>query len=244
MAANMPMKGHGGALKPRILIIDDDQAMTQVLSYNLDRDGYDVIISHDGQEGLREARTILPDLLILEVVLPTLDGLDVCRELRAEERTRDLPILMLTIKAEEADQIAGFSVGADDYVTKPFSMKVFLQRVRALLRRSQIRSEPADSIEHLDLRIDRNRHLATYRDTQLILTLTEFRLLECLLRRPGFVFTRQQLMNAAIGEGTNVQDRTVDIHIKTLRRKLGNANLIETVRGVGYRLQEGSGKQT
>jgi DNA-binding response OmpR family regulator len=218
--------------------------MTRALSHNLTREGYDVVVAHDGQEGVRKAIKLVPDLVILEVVIAELDGLEVCRELRAEPKTRFLPILMLTIKAEEADQIAGFSVGADDYVTKPFSMKVLLQRVRALIWRANAGAEIApDVIEHLRLRIDLGRHRATYRDQELTLTLTEFRLLESLLRQPGRVLTRQQLIDAAMKEGANVLDRTVDIHIKTIRRKLGRADLIETVRGVGYRLREEAGKR-
>jgi two-component system phosphate regulon response regulator PhoB len=146
---------------------------------------------------------------------------------------------MLTAKAEETDQIVGFSMGADDYVTKPFSIKVLLQRIKALQRRVEAGTEPAESVEHLGVRIDRVRHRATYQDKELALTPTEFRLLECLLRQPGRAFSRHQLMDAAIGEGAIVLERTIDVHIKTLRRKLGNLDLIETVRGVGYRFREG-----
>ena len=223
--------------RPRILIIEDERALTEVLTYNLQREGYDTTVVHDGQEGLRKAQTLLPDLILLDLMLPVMGGLDVCRELRAGERTRTIPILMLTAKAEETDQVVGFSIGADDYVTKPFSVKVLLQRIRALQRRYEP-AQAADVIEHVGVRIDRVRHRATVEGGELDLTPTEFRLLECLLRQPGRAFTRAQLMDAAIGEGAVVLDRTIDVHIKTLRRKLGSADYIETVRGVGYRFRE------
>jgi two-component system phosphate regulon response regulator PhoB len=171
-------------------------------------------------------------------MLPTLSGLDICRELKAGDRTREIPIIMLTAKAEETDQVVGFSMGADDYVTKPFSVKVLLQRIKVLQRRVEGGPDPIDLIEHLNVRIDRLRHQAYVEGKELDLTPTEFRLLECLLRQPGRAFSRHQLMDAAIGEGAIVLERTIDVHIKTLRRKLGSNDLIETVRGVGYRFRE------
>src|SRR4051794_27417560 len=225
--------------RPRILIIEDERALTDVLAYNLQREGYDTTVVADGQEGLRKAQTLLPDLILLDLMLPIMNGLDVCRELRAGERTRNIPILMLTAKAEEIDQVVGFSMGADDYVTKPFNVKVLLQRIKALLRRADTAGEPADVAEHLGVRIDRVRHRASVNGQELDLTPTEFRLLECLLRQPGRAFTRPQLMDVAIGEGAIVLERTIDVHVKTLRRKLGRAGeFIETVRGVGYRFRE------
>jgi len=221
----------------RILIIEDERALTKVLAYNLQREGYEVTVAHDGQEGLHKALTSPPDLILLDLMLPTLDGLEVCRELRANDHTRHVPILMLTAKAEETDQIVGFSLGADDYVTKPFSVKVLLQRIKALQRRIE---GPGDTavIEHLGVQLDRVRHRVTVAGRELDLTPTEFRLLECLLRQPGRAFTRHQLMDVAIGDAI-VLERTIDVHIKTLRRKLGAAGeLIETVRGVGYRFRE------
>src|SRR6266571_642456 len=139
--------------KQRILIIEDERALTDVLTYNLQREGYETIIAHDGQEGLRKAQTLLPDLILLDLMLPSLGGLEICRELRAGERTRNIPIIMLTAKAEETDQLVGFSMGADDYVTKPFSVKVLLQRIKALQRRLQGPAEPTDVIEHQGVRI-------------------------------------------------------------------------------------------
>jgi len=227
--------------RPRILMIEDERALTEVLTYNLEREGYETIVAHDGQEGLRKAQTLLPDLVILDLMLPLLSGLEVCRELRAGERTRAIPILMLTAKAEETDQVVGFSLGADDYVTKPFSPKVLVQRIRALLRRREGEAGAADVVEQGPVRIDRVRHRAFVAGRELDLTPTEFRPLECLLRPPGRAFTRAQLMDAAIGEGAVVLERTIDVHVKTLRRKLGEASeKIETVRGVGYRFAEGA----
>jgi two-component system phosphate regulon response regulator PhoB len=220
-------------------MIEDERALTEVLTYNLDREGYETVVAHDGQEGLRKAQTLLPDLVILDLMLPILNGLEVCRELKAGERTRSIPILMLTAKAEETDQVVGFSLGADDYVTKPFSPKVLVQRIRALLRRREREAGAADVLEQGLVRIDRVRHRAYVAGRELELTPTEFRLLECLLRQPGRAFTRAQLMDAAIGEGAVVLERTIDVHVKTLRRKLEEASeKIETVRGVGYRFAE------
>jgi two-component system phosphate regulon response regulator PhoB len=238
IVSGMPTGLRAGATLPRILIVEDERSLTKVLTYNLQREGYEVVLAHDGQEGLRKAQTLLPDLILLDLMLPVMGGLEVCRELRAGERTREIPIIMLTAKAEETDQIVGFSMGADDYVTKPFSIKVLLQRIKALQRRVDAGAEPAETVEHLGVRIDRVRHRATYQDREVDLTPTEFRLLECLLRQPGRAFTRHQLMDAAIGEGAIVLERTIDVHIKTLRRKLGVLDLIETVRGVGYRFRE------
>ncbi len=225
---------HGRA---RVLIIEDERGLTDVLTYNLQREGYETVVAHDGQEGLRKAQTLLPDIIILDLMLPVLNGLEVCRELRAGERTRSIPILMLTAKAEETDQVVGFSMGADDYVTKPFSVKVLVQRLKALQRRAEVGSEAGDVVEHLGVRIDRVRHRVFVDGRDVELTPTEFKLLECLLRQPGRAFSRAQLMDAAMPESV-VLERTIDVHVKTLRRKLGVPELIETVRGVGYRFLE------
>src|SRR5215470_13639924 len=228
--------------KPRILIIEDERGLTDVLSYNLQREGYETIVAHDGQEGLRKAQTLLPDLVLLDLMLPGMNGLDVCRELRAGERTREIPIIMMTAKTEETDQVVGYSLGADDYVGKPFANKVLLAKVKALLRRVQGQGEPGDVTENSGVKIDRVRHRVTLDEEPLDLTPTEFRLLECLVRQPGRAFSRKQLMEAAIGDGSVVLERTIDVHIKTLRQKLtaagGSSELIETVRSVGYRFRE------
>ena len=229
--------------RPRILIIEDERDLTDVLSYNLQREGYEPITLHDGREGLRKAQTLLPDLILLDIMLPSLSGLEVCRELRAGEKTRGIPIIMLTAKAEETDQIVGFSLGADDYVTKPFSVKVLLQRIKVLLRRRDQPPDTAAVVEHLHVRLDRARHQVTVEGKPIDLTPTEFRLLECLLRQPGRVFSRPQLMDTAIGQGSIVLERTIDVHIKSLRKKLGKAgDWVETVRGIGYRFREAGEK--
>ena len=210
--------------KLKVLIIEDERGLTEVLTYNLEREGYDTIVAHDGQEGLRKAQTILPDLILLDIMLPIVDGLDVCRRLRSSEVTQQIPIIFLTAKAEETD---------------PFSVKVLLQRIKALQRRLQGEPESPEIVEHHGIKIDRLRHMALAEGKELELTPTEFRLLECLLRQPGRAFTRAQLMDAAIGEDAVVLERTIDVHIKTLRRKLGKAgDRIQTVRGVGYRFRD------
>ena len=224
--------------KPRILIVEDERQLVKTLEYNFHREGFETIVSHEGTEGLRKAQTFLPDLVLLDLMLPGLTGLEICRELKAGDKTRDIPIIMLTARAEETDQVVGFSMGADDYVTKPFSPKVLIQRIKAQLRRRDGKPEETDTVEHLTIRIDRVRHQVTVAGQPIELTPTEFRLLECLLKQPGRAFSRHQLMDAAIGEGAIVLDRTVDVHIKTLRKKLGDPALIETVRGVGYRFKE------
>ena len=228
--------------QPRILIVEDERGLIQSLTWYFNREGYETAVATDGQEGLRKAQTLLPDVVLLDIMLPGINGLEVCRTLRSGEKTRDIPIIMLTARSEETDQIEGFSIGADDYVTKPFSNKVLLQRIKALLRRAEGGVETGDVIEHLNIRLDRTRHQVTVGHEKVDLTRTEFRLLECMLRQPGRAFSRHQLMDAAIGEGSIVLERTIDVHIKTLRRKLaeagGSSELIETVRGVGYRFRE------
>lgn len=224
--------------KIRVLVIEDERDLVDGLVYNLQREGYETIVAHDGQEGLRKAQTLLPDLILLDIMLPGLSGTDILRNLRAGERTRDIPIIILSARAEETDQVVGFSLGADDYVPKPFSPRVLMQKIKALRRRLEGGSDPGDIIEYLGVRIDRVRHRAFADGRELDLTPTEFRLLECLVRQPGRAFSRHQLMDAAIGEGAMVLERTIDVHVKTLRRKLGTADLIETVRGIGYRFRE------
>jgi len=225
--------------KPRILIIEDERGLTDVLTYNLNREGYETLVSHDGHEGLRKAQMQLPDLILLDIMLPGIDGLEICRQLRAGKQTSQIPILMLTAKSEETDQIVGFTVGADDYVTKPFSVKVLMQRIRALKRRTDSTPDAGDLIEYGGVTIDKIKHRIMVNGEEMDLTPTEFRLLECMLRQPGRAFTRTQLMDSAIEEGALVLERTIDVHIKSLRRKLGaEQEFIETVRGVGYRFRE------
>ncbi len=228
--------------QPRILIIEDERGLTQTLSWYFNREGFETIVAHDGIEGLRKAQSLLPDVVLLDVMLPGMNGLDVCRELRRGERTRDLPIIMLTARGEETDQIEGYAKGADLYVPKPCSNKILLQQIKALLRRVEGQADAGDVVEHAGVKIDRVRHRVTVHDEALDVTPTEYKLLLCLLRQPGRAFSRHQLMDAAIGEGSIVLERTIDVHVKTLRHKLkragGSEDLIETVRGVGYRFRE------
>ncbi|AMV39867.1 winged helix-turn-helix domain-containing protein [Planctomyces sp. SH-PL62] len=227
--------------KPKILIVEDERSLVEILCCNLEREGYETIIAGDGVEALRQANLKSPDLIVLDLMLPLKGGLDVCRELKSSPRTKDVPVVMVTARAEESDQLVGFATGADDYVTKPYSMKVLIQRIKKELRRAQTREEvPAGSqLASQGVRIDRHGHRAFSGDQELVLTPTEFRLLEVLLRQIGRAFTRYELMDAAIGEDAVVLERTIDVHIKSLRKKLGTAgDLIETVRGVGYRFHE------
>ncbi|MCG8584378.1 MAG: response regulator [Pirellulales bacterium] len=227
----------------RILIVEDDVSVAEVLSYNLRKAGYDVILAADGRDGLQQAQVVTPHLIILDLMLPLIDGVEVCRRLRAEPSTRNTPVLMLTAKAEEVDQVVGFSVGADDYVTKPFSVKVLLERVKALLRRSrETESDDRDVVSSQGIVVDTRRHRATADDKPLNLTRAEFKLLETMLRQPGRVFTRSELISAALGDDALVLERTIDVHIRAVRQKLGeHADIIETARGVGYRLREPCG---
>jgi two-component system phosphate regulon response regulator PhoB len=230
----------GAMPKPKILVIEDERALVEVLTANLEREGFEVFAATDGQDGLRQAQLKLPDLIVLDLMLPLKPGLEVCRELRNAPRTRDIPIIMLTAKAEESDQLVGFAMGADDYVTKPYSMKVLVQRIKKELRKRQAEEPAAGAvIESQGVTIDRHSHRALCCGEELPLTPTEFRLLEVLVRQTGRAFTRFELMDAAIGEDAVVLERTIDVHIKSLRKKLGEAaDLIETVRGVGYRFHE------
>jgi two-component system, OmpR family, phosphate regulon response regulator PhoB len=222
-----------------ILMIEDERALIEVLSYNLRKEGFDVQTATDGQEGLRKAQTLLPDLVILDLMLPVIEGLEVCRQLRAGVRTREIPILMLTARSEEVDEIVGFQMGADDYVTKPFKIKPLIQRIKAMLRRRQSLSQTSETIASGGIEIDRAQHRAVVDGQELRLTPTEFRLLFTLVRQPGRAFNRHELMETAIGDDAFVLERTIDVHVKSLRQKLGPRGAqIETVRGVGYRYQE------
>ena len=225
--------------KAKILLVEDDRGLAEVIEYNLKRSGYEVLRAHDGRDAINQAQLKIPDLILLDVMLPVLDGIEVCRALRASEETQDTLIMMLTARTEEADQLVGFSVGADDYVAKPFSVAVLLQRVRALLRRRQEGGETKTTIGSQGVVIDHRRHVAMVNGEKLQLTRSEFRLLATLVRQPGRAFDRSELIDAALGEDTMVLERTIDVHIRALRKKLGPcADLIETVRGVGYRFRE------
>ncbi|TWU18221.1 response regulator [Allorhodopirellula heiligendammensis] len=224
--------------KPTVLLIEDDHSLAEIVAYNLQREGYEVLLATDGEDGLRQAKLKLPGVVILDLMLPVLDGLEVCRRLRADPATAKVRVLMLTAKAEETDQLIGFSLGADDYVTKPFSVKVLMERVKSLCRRET--QPPGESlVENQGIRIDPVRHSVTIHGEPVRLTRSEFRLLESLIRQPGRVFSRFELIDAALGDDTLVLERTIDVHVRSLRKKMGeNAHLIETVRGVGYNFRD------
>ncbi len=225
--------------KANILIVEDDTSLAEVLDYNLSQEGYATAVARDGQQALREMRLRCPDLVVLDLMLPMIGGLEVCRQLRADPATQEVLILMLTARSEESDQLVGFSVGADDYVTKPFSVKVLLQRINALLRRKEQGSVDRDILVSQGIMIDRRRHRATVGDLPLDLTPSEFGLLTAFVRQPGRAFTRAELIDVALGDDAIVLERTIDVHIRALRKKLlGHADLIQTVRGIGYRFRD------
>jgi two-component system alkaline phosphatase synthesis response regulator PhoP len=227
--------------KKRVLIIEDDADIRNLIRHNLTREGYDVAVAENGEEGLRLARKNGYDLAVLDLMLPNMHGLDVCRAIREDEKLRDTGILIVTAKDDEADIVTGLELGADDYLVKPFSPRVLTARVRAVLRRlSDIpASEDDKPITAGPLKIDVRRHEVTVAGKKVDLTLAEFRILENLAKQTGRVLTRNQLLDIALGQDHFVLDRTIDVHVSALRRKLGTAaELVETVRGVGYRLKD------
>ncbi len=227
--------------KQRILIVEDDRALSDILRFNLVREGFNVFTAYDGREALEMARLKKPDLVLLDVMLPYASGIDVCRQLRKFPETSSAGIIILTARGQDLDQIGGFEAGADDYVVKPYSLRVLIERIRALLRRKAAETEPRlpEQIEHLGVKVDLKRVQATVDSAPLELTRSEFKLLATLIADPGRAFDRTELIQAALGGDTLVLERTIDVHIRGLRKKLGpHAHLIETVRGVGYRFKE------
>lgn len=224
----------------KILLIEDDPDISELVQYNLEREGFKVYASGNGESGLSQAIKLKPDLIVLDLMLPGLDGLSVCRKLRANPATAEVPIVMLTAKGEESDVVIGLEMGADDYVSKPFSPKELLARIRAVLRRQRAGGGPAEGRRIAGpVTLDPDRHEAFLRDQPLILTLAEYKLLSALTSRPGRVFTREQLLEKITGGETYVIDRNVDVHIRAIRKKLGaDADFIQTVRGVGYKCRE------
>jgi two-component system phosphate regulon response regulator PhoB len=225
--------------KTRVLIVDDEASLVDVLVYNFTKEGYDVATATDGREALQKCRMLVPDLVVLDLMLPVMDGLQVCRQIRSDPRLKDVRVLMLTAKGEETDEIVGFHMGADDYVAKPFRTRPLIERAKALLRRRPASDAAAgDTISLEGIDIDRTRHAVAVRGAELQVTPTEFRLLWTLMRQPGRAFSRNELLDCCRGEDANSMERTIDVHIRSLRKKLGDqAELIETVRGVGYRFQ-------
>jgi two-component system alkaline phosphatase synthesis response regulator PhoP len=223
-----------------ILVVDDEEDILELVSYNLTKAGYRVSTVASGEEAIKVARSKLPGLVILDLMLPRVDGLEVCNTLKRDPRTANIPIVMLTARGDEADIVTGLELGADDYITKPFSPRVMIARIKAVLRRkATVPAEEQAVIKLADLVIHPGRHEVTVKGRKADLTSTEFRILHALARRPGWVFTRQQLIDAARGADYAVTDRSVDVHIVGLRKKLGPVGKkIETVHGVGYRFRE------
>jgi len=225
-------------MQPYILVMEDEDALGALLQYNLEKEGYDVIVATDGEEGLLQIDERLPDLVLLDWMLPKVSGIEVCRRIRGRPESRNLPIIMLTARGEESDRIRGLDTGADDYLTKPFSMTELTARIRAVLRR--IRPGLADDrVGHGDIIIDRVAHRVKRSGKEVHLGPTEFRLLDHFMRHPGRVFSREQLLDAVWGSDVYVEARTVDVHVGRLRKALDvgdSANPIRTVRSAGYSL--------
>ncbi|MBD7940975.1 phosphate regulon transcriptional regulator PhoB [Brevundimonas guildfordensis] len=225
-------------MQPYILVMEDEDALATLLQYNLEKEGYDVAVAADGEEGMLQVDERTPDLILLDWMLPKLSGIEVCRRIRGRAETRNLPIIMLTARGEETDRVRGLDTGADDYMTKPFSMSELTARIRAVLRR--IRPGLADDrVNHADIIMDRVAHRVSRAGKEVHLGPTEFRLLDHFLKHPGRVFSREQLLDAVWGSDVYVEARTVDVHVGRLRKALnveGTVNPIRTVRSAGYSL--------
>ena len=226
-------------MTPFILVVEDEDALSTLLQYNLDKEGYDVVVAADGEEALTLVSERLPDIVILDWMLPKVSGIEVCRRLRQRAESRNVPIIMLTARGEESDRIRGLDTGADDYIVKPFAMSELSARIRAVLRR--IRPGLAEDRVHIgDLTIDRVAHRVKRAGKEIHLGPTEFRLLDYLMQHPGRVFSREQLLDAVWGSDVYVEARTVDVHVGRLRKALSigddSANPIRTVRSAGYSL--------
>ncbi|MDA1165886.1 MAG: response regulator [Planctomycetota bacterium] len=221
-----------------ILIIEDEPSLVEVLTYNLEKEGFNVLTATNGRDGLERARAVLPDLVVLDLMLPLLDGLQVCAQLRGDARTQGIRVVMLTARSEETDEVVGFNVGADDYVTKPFKVRPLIHRIKALLRRNDQNQSETTVVSAHGVEVDRASFVTRVNGVELELTLTEFRLLWTLMRQPGRSFSRLELMDSSRGMDANALERTIDVHVRALRKKLGDlGDLIETVRGIGYRFK-------
>ncbi len=227
-------------MRKNILVVEDDDDIRELVSHTLEKEGFEVLPVISGEEAIRNAKAKLPDLIVLDLMLPGLDGLEVCKALNADSKTQHIPVVMLTAKTEDADIVLGLELGADDYITKPFSPRVLVARVRAVLRRKA--SEPRDAAETIrvdELVIDPAKHEVQVSGHPVQLTFTEFRVLHFLARHRGYVFSRYQIVDAVRGDEYVVSDRAVDVQIAGLRKKLGDyGGYIETVRGIGYRFKD------
>ncbi len=223
----------------KILVIEDEHDIRELISYNLEIEGYNVIKAPCGNEGIELARKKEPDLVLLDIMLPDIDGLNVCRVLKREDSTKNIPIIMLTAKSEDSDVISGLELGAEDYITKPFSPRVLLARLRAVLRRnSNTEENETMDIRIHNIRINIKRHEVTVNEESINLSATEFAILYHLASNPGWVFSRNQIIDAVRGQNYPVTERSVDVQILGIRKKLGSqGRFIETVRGVGYRIK-------
>ena len=226
---------------PKILVVDDEDDILDLLQYNLEREGFEVYLARDGVEALQRAEAAEPDVIVLDIMMPTMDGLEVCRRLREDAHLRHIPILMLTALGGEEDHVKGLDVGADIYLSKPISVPVLVSQAKALLRTARRTEEPPDRLRIHDLEIDRDRYLV-FQGTpeeaeELRFPRKEFELLYFLASHPGKVFTRQELLDHVWGRDVYVVDRTVDVHVRKIREKLGS-EYIETVKGVGYKFME------
>ena len=229
--------------KEKILVVDDEKDIVELLQYNLEKEGYKISAVFSGEQCLENVKTELPDLILLDLMLPEIDGLDVCKILKSNSRTSNIPIIMLTAKGEETDIVLGLELGADDYITKPFKVRELLARVKAVLRRTKnnipLSFKEKEIIKFNNLVIDSIKYQVTLKDQPLNLTSTEFKLLKFLASHPGKVFTREQLLNQVWAEDSFIVDRAVDVHIRRLRQKLLTySDCIITIRGVGYRFKE------
>ena len=226
-------------MRPKILVVDDEPEAVDLVAYNLKQAGYEVLVAAEGAEALRKARSALPGLIVLDLMIPEVDGLEVCKLLRRDPATVAIPIIMLTAKAAEIDRIVGLEIGADDYITKPFSPRELVLRIKKLLDRAVVAKTGQDTLRFGELIIDNPRHLVTWRGKQLELTATEFKLLLVLAERRGRVQSREQLLRDVWEYNNLIDTRTVDTHMRRLREKLGPAaKFLDTVRGVGYRFVE------
>ena len=225
--------------KKLILAIDDEKDILKLLQYNLDREGYQVLCAKTGEEGLELARSKRPNLVILDIMMPGIDGLEVCKILHANKDTKNIPILMLTAKSSEVDQILGLELGASDYMTKPFSVKVLLARVKNIFRNQEVKKEETPVIKAGELVIDKERHAFSIKGKPVTLTKLEFKMLGFLMANRGKVYSRDQLLSGVWDGEAFVVDRTVDVHVRSIRQKLGKyRDWVETVRGSGYRFVE------
>lgn len=230
-------------VKKTVMVVDDEKDIRELIRFNLEKEGYKVISIADGEAALEEARAQRPDLIILDVMLPGIDGVEVCFKLKSDASMKAIPIVMLSAKSDESDQLVGLKIGADDYLVKPFSPKVLVAKVSAILRREAITAkadndeEPA--INHNELLMNPNDFSVTIQGRSLALTAVEYKILYFLARKPGRVYTRERILEQVRGDDVIITGRTVDVHVLSLRRKLGDCSeLIKTVRGVGYKLQE------